>query len=339
MKVRYVPFCNIPLLKQMSIAAAIFGALAIRLMFDRSKNRTIIVYNVFSPFSFPVIAAALFFGVKAVAIIADLPDEVYGFHGFRGLLKRLDLFLEKRILRCFDGVISLTVDAVNDFARGKPAVIVEGGVWDGDWEQMTSMADGSSNSKVCLYSGTLDKVNGIPVLLEAFRLLKQSDYELHIYGDGPMAGAVEAAAAIDQRIRYFGRLPAKEVRQRQARATVLLNARPPSLVISRYTFPSKLLEYMAAGRPTISTMFPSLPNDYRKHLYLLRTESASELAEVIREVCSQSCAELEEVGRSAREFARGTKNWKVQGKSVYEFISAIERGTAFGASSRVTTIR
>jgi len=175
--------------------------------------------------------------------------------------------------------------------------------------------------------------------LEAFSLLKQSDYELHIYGYGPMADAVAAAAAIDRRIRFFGRVPAKEVRERQARATVLLNARPSSLVISRYTFPSKVLEYMAAGRPTISTMFPSLPNDYRKHLYLLRTESAAELAELIQEVCSQSSAELEKVGRNAREFARGTKNWKVQGKSVYEFISAIERGTAFGASSPVTTIR
>ncbi|HUM89598.1 MAG TPA: glycosyltransferase, partial [Prolixibacteraceae bacterium] len=158
------------------------------------------------------------------------------------------------------------------------------------------------------------------LLLKAFSLITDPNYRLWIFGGGPLESAVRVAVLQDKRIVYGGFLPNAEVMRYQRQATVLLNARPTDQLITRYTFPSKLREYMLSGRPVITTALPGIPKDYFDFVYTLSEETPEGLARLLRYVCAKPAFELAEFGSRAREFILQTRNWSIQGRSVYEFI-------------------
>jgi glycosyltransferase involved in cell wall biosynthesis len=166
-------------------------------------------------------------------------------------------------------------------------------------------------------------VNGIRLLLDAFQLISDPNYRLWIFGRGPMEEMVRTAATQDKRIVYWGFLPNSEVVKIQRQATLLLNARPTDQLITRYTFPSKLLEYMLSGRPTLSTALPGIPEAYHDFIYVLREENPEALASMIQHICSRPLAELDDFGQRARAFMLTTTTWKQQGKRVCEFLGKL----------------
>jgi glycosyltransferase involved in cell wall biosynthesis len=70
----------------------------------------------------------------------------------------------------------------------------------------------AADSRTFLFLGRLDQHKGIGLLLDAWdRTRGRLDAELHVLGDGEMAPAVQAAAAGDDRIRWFGALPHDQI--------------------------------------------------------------------------------------------------------------------------------
>ena len=70
----------------------------------------------------------------------------------------------------------------------------------------------AAESRDFLFLGRLDQHKGIGLLLDAWeRTRGRLDGELHIVGDGEMAGAVQDAAATDDRIRWFGAVPHDQI--------------------------------------------------------------------------------------------------------------------------------
>lgn len=321
-----IPFINILFLKQITIGLAIFSILSAWLWQNRRERRFLLVYNVYPPMSFPVLLAARLFGGKSVAVVPDFPHNMsFNFRGLRGALQRLDVWLEATSLPHFDGVIPLTRYITDDFAPQCPALVLEGGVSAEASEAAprADLASADTSEKICFFSGTLYDVNGIPLLLDAFQLISDPSYRLWIFGRGPLEEMVRTAAKQDKRILYWGFLPNSEVIKNQRRATLLLNARPTDQLIARYTFPSKLLEYMLSGRPTISTALPGIPDEYHEFIYVLREENSEALASMIQRICSRPLAELDDFGQRARRFMLNNKTWRQQGKRVCEFLGTL----------------
>ena len=71
-------------------------------------------------------------------------------------------------------------------------------------------------------------------------------------------------------VRYLGFVEREELLRTMQRGLVLVNPRPPSLPEHRYNFPSKILEYLATGRPVISTTSADIAEEYGKYLLLLQ---------------------------------------------------------------------
>jgi glycosyltransferase involved in cell wall biosynthesis len=70
----------------------------------------------------------------------------------------------------------------------------------------------ADDSRTFLFVGRLDRHKGVGLLLDAWeRTRGRLDARLHLLGDGEMASAVEAAAATDDRITWFGAVPPAEV--------------------------------------------------------------------------------------------------------------------------------
>ena len=326
---RLVPFVNVLLLKQVTIGLAILFRLMVGLWRVRSQPRYVVVHNVCASKSLPVLLATKLLGGKSVAVVADLPHNLrYDFRGLYGLLNRLNLFIETQSLSHFTGVISLTRQIAQDYAPHVPSLVIEGAVeldkaspGNGSLGGVHSAQQGE---RICLYSGTLIELNGMKLLLHAFRQIPDSKYRLWITGRGPMETLIQEAAKHDPRIVYWGHVSLDQNRHYLRQAAVLINPRPSSYSpITRYTFPSKLLEYMISGRPVITTALPGIPEEYYPFVYLLRDETPDGLARLIQEVCTKDQAELTEFGQRAQTFVLQNKNWTRQGQRIYEFISTL----------------
>jgi glycosyltransferase involved in cell wall biosynthesis len=98
-----------------------------------------------------------------------------------------------------------------------------------------------------LFVGRLSAYKGVALLLDAWRRA-DVDAELHILGDGDLAGDVRAAADADPRIRWTGQVPPAAVAAHLAAARAVV---VPSLVDEG--FGRVAAEAMAHGRPVITT--------------------------------------------------------------------------------------
>jgi glycosyltransferase involved in cell wall biosynthesis len=291
-----------------------------------------LVYNVFSAFSIPTLLAAWATGSVAVALIADTPHDCYSYNGIKGLLERLDFFQQTRVMKHFSGVICLTKQTWDDFAPGRPGLVVEGGINTNEVteplrEVNCALEEELYHSRVCMYTGDLSNLNGIPKLLKGFALVADPDVRLWLLGKGECENVVMDAAAHDQRISFLGFLPNDEARALQRRATVLINPRPSQQEITKYTFPSKLLEYMQSGTPVLTTRLPGIPAEYYQYVFSIETETIEGIAEALRRTLSIPKDEMKKRGESAREFVVRDKSWQAQARRIAHFLHSLADGT------------
>lgn len=111
-----------------------------------------------------------------------------------------------------------------------------------------------------------------------------------------------------------------EVRSLQKKVTVLVNPRHSTEDFTKYSFPSKTLEYMASGTPVLMSPLPSMPEEYKQHLYLFDDESVEGMKQMIEKVCSLSISELFNKGKAAQAFVISHKNSLVQVQHILKLI-------------------
>lgn len=188
-------------------------------------------------------------------------------------------------------------------------------VIEGIYDSTHETAETAWSSEPCpifIYTGTLAARYGILDLLEAFNQLDISSAKLWICGDGDAQDAVEQAAQQDRRVTYFGRVPRSEVLSLQARAHVMINPRRPEGEFTRYSFPSKTMEYLASGRPVVMHWLPGIPEDYRPYIIAPPSSDAQGLASAMAQVAAMDVDELREKGAAGRAFVLAHKTPRIQ---------------------------
>lgn len=96
-------------------------------------------------------------------------------------------------------------------------------------------------------------------LIDAFQQIKDPNYELRICGVGDSEDAIKAAAQKDERIHFWGKLPREQVLEWQSKATVLVNPRQNNEEFTKYSFPSKTMEYLSSGVPLVAYKLDGIP--------------------------------------------------------------------------------
>ncbi|MGN6639090.1 MAG: glycosyltransferase family 4 protein [Mucilaginibacter sp.] len=178
------------------------------------------------------------------------------------------------------------------------------------------------NKKTILYTGTLAKRYGILTLLNAFSLIKDKDCELVICGEGDAETEVIKASGSDKRILFKGTLDRPIVLQMQRNASLLINPRSPEGEFTKFSFPSKTMEYLASGTPTLLFKLPGIPKEYYDYCFTPDSYSAESLAQKIVEVLNLNSLELAEIGSKAREFILNNKGPKTQCKKIFDLIES-----------------
>ncbi len=169
-----------------------------------------------------------------------------------------------------------------------------------------------------LYTGTLERDLGIGELLEAFA--QMPEYELWVCGQGGMQREVEQAARQFHNIRYYGFVPREKALQLQSSAALLINPRSPKGIFTRYSFPSKTLEYMRSGKPVVCYKLEGIPQDYDPYLCYIRGEGAQAIAQAVRDVLQKSPEDRAAMGQRAQSYVLAAKTPDVQCKRLVAFL-------------------
>ena len=288
---------------------------------DEGNDNIIIVYAVHSPFLLALC------GInrrkyKSCLVVPDLPefmsDNSKLFYRFA---KKIDGFFIRYALRCIDSFVLFSPHMQERLPiKKKPWVHMEG-IYNSQIELNEKVE--KAREKVILYTGNLQRRMGISKLLEAFSLIPDPEYRLWIRGDGANLNEVRQAAEIDPRILYIEPLSKVELLRLLKKATVLINPVFSSQKFTRYFFPSKTMEYMASGTPTIMSKLACIPQEYYPFLYFFDEESVEGIKNKIVEVCEKPSVELEAFGKAASNFILKEKTEIKQSEKIVDIINQL----------------
>lgn len=192
-------------------------------------------------------------GKRCVAVIAGYSEP----DSYSRWSLKIYAWLQCRSMRRFDTVVGLS-EAIRAKLRGKQRFIrVEGGIDRALYDALgTEAPEHPVGSPITiLYSGLLNSVQGVDLLLDAMRQVTNRDIRMYISGKGELEQTVREAERMDGRVRYLGFLPYEEYIQRLREADIFINPRNMTLSENQNNFPSKIMDYLAAGKPILSTRF------------------------------------------------------------------------------------
>ena len=317
-----LPYCNVAYLKRADTQRRVRKAAA-QWCRETKGEKVILFYNFYNLEIIPRLKRD-YPGTKAVLLVTDLPE--YANTG-TSLLHRLNEMVspqarvkdEKR-LAAIDGFILLAPAMAERLPiGGRPWIHVEG-IYN---DETDPEAVAKSNHKVVMYTGNLGERYGIRTLLDAFSRIPSPDYRLWVRGNGGLEPLVRERAAKDSRIVLMGRKTRKELVTLQRQATLLVNPVLSKEQFTAYFFPSKTLEFMASGTPTLMAKLACMPVEYDEHLFYFKGEDSEQIAEQITEICSRPQEELDAFGKTASQFIMTHKTPKPQIARVLRFFHSL----------------
>ena len=312
---------NIPFFKQLFRYMKIKRFIRMNVL-DGEK---IVIYSTYLPYLKAV--ANCHKKIEVTLIVTDIP-EFYDLDKTGKLRAWLREGQNKQIyalLRRIDKFVLLT-DAMRIplMVGERPYVIIEGIVNDEIKliDQFHNEPMRKIEKKIILYTGTLHYQYGISKLLLAFREMDIPNVELWICGSGEAQEEIKQLSQIDERIRFLGFRTHDEIIQLQSEASLLVNPRTSSGEYTKYSFPSKTMEYMASGKPVIMHKLSGIPEEYFEYLYTPVNDTTDALRDTMELVLSKKTDELEIFGERARRFIIEKKSISVQGRKI---VSLLER--------------
>lgn len=289
-----------------------------RKLLKDSKDKNIIIYSAYAPFLKAVYK--LDKSYKVTGIITDLP-EFYDLGKTSSLKRYLRKNNNKKIYKYLDRIdnfVVLTQQMIEPLHIGtRPYVVIEG-ISNGEPEKSVL-----PQKKSILYTGTLHKQFGILTLLEAFSLIEDPEVELWICGGGDSIEAVELAAKKDSRIKFFGYVSKEKVLELQQKAFMLINPRQNEGEYTKYSFPSKTMEYMLSGKPVLMYRLDGIPAEYDSYLNYIEGNSAEDMKNAICRIFNADANEIARKAEVAAHFVAENKNSTVQAKKIMELMECL----------------
>ena len=314
-------FCNIKLIRRSHQQKQIYSAIK-KWCQNNSQSKWLFVYTISSPFMGAIWKLKKEFpNLKVCAIVADLPNMGCLSSNISGVKKRFinkvasDSYAKLQAVDCF---VLLTEQMADYMHIMQPYCVVEGIATQP--KEMVQEGGTESGLKTIMYTGTLHKKFGILNLLKAFEQIKNPDYRLVICGIGDSEREIRMAAKEDERIDFRGQLTREEVLKLQRSATVLVNPRQNTEEFTKYSFPSKNLEYLSSGIPLVAYKLDGIPDEYDEHIYYVQDNSIMALKNRLVEVCEMDAVLRRKQAEAAQSFVLTEKNEIKQTEKILKLI-------------------
>lgn len=322
----YVPFINLPVLKH--ICVFLFTFFFVLVWGVRERRDKAIICDVLSISNcLGALLASKLNRLRSVALVTDIYSQMVGEEtiGFRAMVCKTAGAMQKWYSTSFTHYVLLT-EAMNEIVnpRKRPYIVMEA-LCDSAIQFEHEFSIEKDLPATVLYAGGVEQQYGLKTLVEAFQSIKRDDVRLIIYGHGSYVEDIKRVSNEDKRIEYRGIVPNEVIIDAERKATLLVNPRFTNEVYTKYSFPSKNMEYMVSGTPVLTTILPGMPQEYYPYVFLFdKGETVEGYSEVLRSVLSLSPEILTKRGKMAREFVLKKKNNLVQTNRIVELIT-VER--------------
>ena len=243
-----------------------------------------------------------------LGVCTDSPSNI------SGTKRSYTLFLLKHT-KDYDGYLSLT-DGLNGLfnPNGKPSYIFEGLVED------KKVKAKEAKKPYIFFGGALMEKYGVYNLIEAFKQINNKNLELLICGHHGDSRALKEASKGNNNIKFLGLLPVAEVLEYEKSALCLVNPRPFSEDLDRFSIPSKTLEYMAMGRPVISVRNTILMNKFPEEIIWIPSAKVEDIKQGLQKVFDMTEVERENFGEEAKNRVLALYSLESVGKNIQNFL-------------------
>lgn len=322
-RVKTMPVINLPLLK---MSSRFVSALYYLLKWHR-PNRVTCVYSAHSPYLLAALIKSLIFKTPFFIFVLDLP-EFMNFRKKSWLFHSLKYFDSKLISYIFGkstGLIVATQQMVDDFParRNIPYLVVEGVVKDSNIKPSSNPFQAEMEGrKIILYTGSINEAHGVRLLVEGFAA-SSCPAELWLCGRGDLEDYLTKVTATTARVKYLGFLQPDVVAAIQSSCSLLVLTRDPAEAYTRYSFPSKLLEYLASGTPVLTTDLAGIPADLRVFLNIIEDFSIPSISKALEAFFEETVSSPLEKAQLGRNYVLDCKSAESQGKRIVEFMRSI----------------
>lgn len=315
-------FCNIKLIRNDCIERSVYRYLN---DYCQKKNGEIILCIYSASAGFLSAAEKLkkkYPNIVICDVIADLPGMTNLSSQKSSLLRWFIDYKAKKSMSGLDSIdcfVFLTKQMAEHLHITKPFCVVEGIATETTELKRTELSD----KKIILYTGTLHQKFGVMNLVKAFQQIDDPDYRLVICGIGDSAEVIRKTAENDSRISFLGQLSRDEVLEWQKKATVLVNPRQNKEDFTKYSFPSKTMEYLSSGIPVVAYKLDGIPDEYDQYIQYVEGDSIEELKRKLVEVCELPVEDRVRIGQKGRDFVWHEKNSEVQTRKIIDLIDSI----------------
>ena len=303
----YVGAVNLPFINL--ISRYIRTRRELKRMLSKNEPNVVLVYEVHTPFMLAAVSLRKDID-KICLIVPDLPEFMSAPGG------RLKLFLKaidkKIIIKCIAKIDKFVL--LSDLMKerlpleGKECILMEG-IFQNSQDMVFKSKE---RYKTIMYTGGVYWRRGTDMLLDAFQQILDPNYRLWIRGNGDMEDEIKARAKKDPRIVYFPPMEREQLLELEQKATVMVNPTPANLNFTKYFFPSKTMEYLASGTPTIMFRLGCMPKEYEPYLFYVEDNTMESLRDKLIEVCEKTQEELNAFGARAQKFVLTKKTPEVQ---------------------------
>lgn len=310
-------FINIVFLKHLSrfISCMISGRRHMRMF----HTDILLIHGVHSPFLWFARLVKARTGVTVIPILTDPPGVILeSDRAIIKLMKRIDARAIRKSIRGMDGVVSLTKELGADLAPTLPKLVMEG-ILSPTFTQLQLGAPPVREPFVIAYAGGLTNRYGVQSLVEAVQAFPGTNISLKVCGSGPLQEWVSRVSRDDPRVEYLGVLPIAGVIEVYRSAHLLINPRPITEDFVRYSFPSKMIEYMSTGRPVLTTRLPGIPEEYKPFVWFTTGDSTASLRAAVEHLVATPESTLNDRAREAQAFVQSRTSPNAQGTRIVHF--------------------
>lgn len=281
-RIHYLPFINFYGIKEVMQFTEIYKTLA---SYISDNARTVIyVYSLYMPFLHAIRRLKKKFdNIHCILIVPDLPGK-YGIMrravSLGGIRDRFEAKQKMKFVKYADAFVFLT-EQMKDLFPPRPYTVIEGFLPQCSFDNIPKRIP-----KSILYTGSLNKAFGIEKLLNAFLMINDKDFQLWICGAGGEQAVVEDYVKRDPRIKYYGFVSKEKIVQLQTACEVLVNPRPNADAFTKYSFPSKTMEYLLSGSKVVMYRLAGVPAEYYDYIYMINGDRLEDLKDTLINACS-----------------------------------------------------
>lgn len=321
----YCFMINIPIIKFITL---FFSALCISLKWclkNKNEKDVCVIYDAYCPIIANVTAImARIFNIKVIALYTDVPkcmdSNLKKTGKLKKFLKNIYQGIDKASNKIAKGYILLT-EQMNEVVNkeNKPYIVIEG-LADCNIE---NNKEKKYDKFTILYAGGIYEKFGIKNLVQAVEKIDSRDINLLLYGNGDLERYLKDNYNNSDKIFYKGVASNDIIVKEEMKSTLLINPRFSNEEYTKYSFPSKNMEYMASGTPVLTTKLPGMPKEYYNYVYLIEDETVNGIKYEIEKLMKKPRNELEVKGKDAQKFVLENKSSEVQALKITEMIKNI----------------